>query len=45
MKLEEIKEYFGEECKTFPKINVVDDKLSGKAKKILYQIGLELTEK
>ncbi|MAN28066.1 MULTISPECIES: hypothetical protein [Mesonia] len=38
--LEEIKEYFGKECKTFPKLNKTDAKLSVTSKEILYEIGL-----
>ncbi|THD32147.1 hypothetical protein [uncultured Flavobacterium sp.] len=38
--LEEIKEYFGEECKTFPEVTEVNDRLSEKTKYILYEIGL-----
>lgn len=38
--LEEIKEYFGEECKTFPEVTEVNDRLSEKTKQILYKIGL-----
>ena len=38
--LEEIKEYFGKECKTFPEVTEVNDRLSEKTKQILYKIGL-----
>lgn len=38
--LEEIKEYFGEKCKTFPEATEVNDRLSEKTKHILYKIGL-----
>ena len=40
MNLEEIKAYFGEECKVFPNMEEVEGKLSVKTKKILYEIGL-----
>lgn len=41
IKLKEIKEYFGENLKTYPKIDArVDNKLSSITKKILYEIGL-----
>jgi len=38
--LEEIKEYFGKECKTFPEVTEVNDSLSEKTKYILYKIGV-----
>lgn len=39
--LEEIKNYFGSAMKTFPKTTTaIENKLSDKAKKILYEIGL-----
>lgn len=38
--LVEIKEYFGEHCKTFPKLSDIDSKLSSKTKKILYEVGM-----
>lgn len=38
--LEKIKDYFGEQCKIFPKLTTVDAKLSAKTKQILYEIGL-----
>lgn len=41
IKLEEIKTYFGDSCKTFPKAETgIDSKLSNKTKKILYEIGI-----
>lgn len=41
IKLEEIKAYFGDSCKTFPKAETgIDSKLSDKTKKILYEIGI-----
>ncbi len=41
LKLEELKEYFGNSCKTFPKADTtIDNKLSSTTKEILYEIGL-----
>lgn len=38
--LEEIKEYFGDQCKTVPKSSNLDSKLSAKTKEILYEVGM-----
>ncbi|MGB7500591.1 MAG: hypothetical protein WA897_11985, partial [Moheibacter sp.] len=40
IKIEDIKAYFGDACKIFPKAKAeIDNKLSIKTKKILYEIG------
>lgn len=41
IKIEEVKDYFGNTLKTFPKVETaINDKLSATTKKILYEIGL-----